>query len=365
MNRSKTVSASSHARRRGASAARALRRELAKKLANPIATLISVPFEVWRAAIFVRLALALFLLALLSAGAEGAAPKRVLVIHSFARDFAPYNAVGNALRSELTQQLGQPIALQEVSLDTELGGVPKDEHLFVEYFVGRARVTPPDLVIAIANPAMLFSLRHRDQIFPDRPLLVTGLDRRRLDAVKLGASDHAVTVTLDFPAVVHTILELRPGTDTLALVVGTSPLEQFWGKVIERELAPLADRVRVLPAGVLSLAQMRQRVATLPPNSAVLYYMFAVGADGALHENELALAAIRESSSVPVFGVFNDQLGRGIVGGPLVDTRKMGTVTAELAARMLQNPSAPGSHVPIAPPPPTFDWRELAHWGIP
>ena len=123
--------------------------------------------------------------------------------------------------------------------------------------------------------------------------------------------------------------------------------------------------MRVLPAGILNLAQMRQRVAALPPNSAVLYYMFAVGADGALHENELALAAIRESSSAPVFGVFNDQLGRGIVGGPLVDTRKMGTVTAELAARMLQNPSAPGSHVPIAPPPPTFDWRELAHWGIP
>ena len=72
---------------------------------NPIATLISVPFEVRRADTFVRLAIALFLLALLSAGAEAAAPKRVLVIHSFARDFAPYNVVGNALRTELTQQM--------------------------------------------------------------------------------------------------------------------------------------------------------------------------------------------------------------------------------------------------------------------
>ena len=311
-----------------------------------------------------RLACALLLLALLSPTAEAAAPKRVLVIHSFARDFAPYNAVGNALRTELTPMLGQPVAFQEVSLDTELGGVPEDEQLFVEYLVGRTRVTPPDLVIAIANPAMLFCLRHRDQIFPDRPLLVTGLDRRRLDTVKLRTSDRAVTLTLDFPAVARTILELRPDTDTLAIVVGTSPLEQFWGKVIERELAPLGDRLRVLPAGVLSLEQMRQRVAALPPHSAVFYYMFAVGADGALHENELALAAIRESSSVPVFGVFNDQLGRGIVGGPLVDSRRMGSVTAELAARMLENPSAPGGHVAIPPPPPAFDWRELEHWGI-
>ena len=108
-------------------------------------------------------------------------------------------------------------------------------------------------------------------------------------------------------------------------MVGTSPLEQFWGKVIERELAPLGERLRVLPAGVLNLEQMRQRVAALPPRSAVFYYMFAVGADGALHENELALAAIRESVERAVFGVFDDQLGKGIVGGPLVDARSMGT----------------------------------------
>ena len=63
--------------------------------------------------------------------------------------------------------LGQPVAFQEVSLDTERGGVPEDEHLFVDYLVGRTRVAPPDLVIAIANPAMLFCLRHRDDIFPD------------------------------------------------------------------------------------------------------------------------------------------------------------------------------------------------------
>ena len=56
-----------------------------------------------------------------------------------------------------------------------------------------------------------------------------------------------------------------PETSTLALVLGGSPLEQFWGKAIERELAPLGDRLRVLPAGNLSLEQMRQRVAALPP----------------------------------------------------------------------------------------------------
>jgi signal transduction histidine kinase len=94
--------------------------------------------------------------------------------------------------------------------------------------------------------------------------------------------------------------------------------------------------------------------------------MFAVGADGALHEDERALPAIRESSNAPVYGIFNDQLGRGIVGGPLVDTRNMGTITAKLAASMLNGePIGDKVEVPVPVPAPIFDWRELQRWSIP
>jgi len=293
-------------------------------------------------------------------------PKRVLIIHSFGRDFAPYNVVATTLRTNLTQLMRESVALHETSLDMEIGGTPDDERLFLEYLVRRNRGVPPDLVIAIANPAMLFCLRYRDQLFPGSPLLVTGLDRRRLDTVKLPATDRAVTVTLDFPAVARTILELRPETNTLALVVGGSPLEQFWGKAIEHELASLGDRLRVLPADKLSLDEMRQRVAALPPDSAVFYYMYAVGTKGALHEDERALPAIREASNAPVYGVFTDQLGRGIVGGPLVDSRNMGVVTAKLAASMLRGQyTGDKVEVPMPVPAPSFDWRELQRWGIP
>ena len=151
-------------------------------------------------------------------------------------------------------------------------------------------------------------------------------------------------------------------------MVGGSELEQFWGKAIERELAPLGDRLRVLPAGDLSLDQMRQRVAALPPSSAVFYYMFAVGKNGALHEDERALPAIRESSNAPVYGIFTDQLGRGIVGGPLVDSRNMGAVTAKLAARMLKG-EATGDKVEVPMPSAGAELRlarapALGHSGV-
>ena len=166
------------------------------------------------------------------------------------------------------------------------------------------------------------------------------------------------------PRAARDILELQPETTTLALVLGASPLEQFWVKELQRELAPLGDGLRVLPPDGLSLEQMRARVAALPPHAAVFYQMFSVGGNGVQYENEQALAAILESSNAPVFGLFANQLGKGVVGGSLFDLRQVGNVTAQLAARMLEGESDAGN-VEVEKQAPAFDWRALQRWGIP
>jgi hypothetical protein len=51
-------------------------------------------------------------------GASGAEPKRVLFIHSFGRDFAPYHAVSGLLRTELASQMAEPIELFDATLDS-------------------------------------------------------------------------------------------------------------------------------------------------------------------------------------------------------------------------------------------------------
>ena len=72
--------------------------------------------------------------------------------------------------TDLTQLMRESVALQEASLDLERRGTPEDDGLFLEYLVRRNRGVSPDLVIAVANPAVLSCLRYRDQLFPGRPL---------------------------------------------------------------------------------------------------------------------------------------------------------------------------------------------------
>jgi signal transduction histidine kinase len=309
-----------------------------------------------------KLAAVMIVVALPTADAEAAAPKRILIVHSFGRDFAPYNPIGQAFRTRLTELLKQPLVFHQVSLDVERGEL-EDERPLVEYVMRRTRDSPPDLVVAIANPAALFCLRHREQLFPERSLLVTGIDVRRLKALQLREGDGAVTVDLNFPNVARTALALRPDTTTLALVLGTTRLERFWTEQIQRDLTALPDRPHILPLTDLSLDEVRKRVAALPPHSVIFYYMFAVGADGLQYENEQALAALHESANAPIFGSFMSQLGQGVVGGGLIDAAQLGAESAPVAVRMLAGEN--GGHKHVATQRPVFDWRELQRWDIP
>ena len=79
--------------------------------------------------------LALLLPALVASAAEASEPKRVLIIHTFGRDFAPFNATGLALRTDLATQLRQPVVFRDVSLDAERGDAAGNERPLVEYLV--------------------------------------------------------------------------------------------------------------------------------------------------------------------------------------------------------------------------------------
>ena len=50
--------------------------------------------------------------------ADAAPPQRVLIIHSFGRDFAPYDTIASVFRAELARRSSGPIVVYEATLDS-------------------------------------------------------------------------------------------------------------------------------------------------------------------------------------------------------------------------------------------------------
>ena len=202
--------------------------------------------------------------------AAPAAPKRVLVLQSYGQDFAPYTILSGAFRDELTQRLGEPVDIVEVSLVTaELGAVLEDAP-FVAYLQALLVGRKPDLIVSMGGPASIFAQRQRQRLFPDVPMLYAALDDEPSAVCTNGQRCHYWD-HLDVHGFVQNILDVLPQTRHVAVVVGTSPVEQFWKAQLLREFQPFMNRIEFIWLDQFTFEQMKQRVATMPPHSAILY----------------------------------------------------------------------------------------------
>jgi len=318
--------------------------------------------------VLLRLLAALAAMALVvgeGVAADDAAPKRVLVVQSFGREFAPYGPITSTFRTELAKRFDTPVVFLEATLDAGRPISQEEERTIVEYLRSRFAASPPDLMVTIGPPAARLYLAHRDQLFPS-PLMLAALDERLAMGAPLRAGDAAVLGKVDLPGLFQNIFQVLPDTKTLAVVIGASPLEQFWLKELQRECARFATRAEMLFLADLSLEQIKERVARLPPHSAVLFTLMIVDADGVPYERHDALAALRAAANVPVFSIYESELGKGVVGGPYTSQRRVGERMAAMADRMLRGAaSSSAPQIDVIPfDSPIYDQRELERWNI-
>jgi signal transduction histidine kinase/ABC-type uncharacterized transport system substrate-binding protein len=310
------------------------------------------------------LSLSAVLLLLVMTGAALSEPKRVLILHPFGRDFVPWSEYGKTFREELLRQSPEGIDLYETSLASARSNDIK-EGPFVDYVRALFAKRQPDLVVAISSPAIRFIQRHREHLFPSVPAVFMGVDQRRISRIALTEHDAVVASDVDFSLIVDNILQVLPNTTSIAVVLGSSPNEQYWSEQMRAELKPLQDRVAFTWFDELSFEEMLQRAAALPPNTAIFFALLSVDAAGVPHEEGTAMARLHAVTNAPIFSYSDVFLGQGIVGGPLISVSSVGRQAARAAVRILGGePPADINTLPIKPGTPKFDWRELQRWNI-
>jgi PAS domain S-box-containing protein len=303
------------------------------------------------------------LLAILSAGA--AEPKRVLVIHSFVSAAPPFTTHSTAFEAALTEQLGEPVDLDEVSLDMARYADSDVQEALVEYLGKRQAKWQADVVVPIGSPAGIFVARYRDRLFPGTPIVYTGMDRRRLPRDALQTNAAFVGDEVDVPGFVEDILQVAPGTTNIAVVLGATPLEQHWAGVFHRDFARFTNRVSFTFLNDLPFDQMLERVSKLPPRSFIFLTLLLRDVTGVTHNADEALKRIHAVANAPVNSIFQHQLGLGIVGGRLYQAELAGVETARVVISILHG--EPASSFPpriVGTLSPRYDWRELQRWKI-
>jgi len=298
-------------------------------------------------------------------GATAEGSKRVLIVHSFGSAAPPFTTHSIAFETELTERLGEGVDLDEVYLNHTRYAETDVQEALVDYLQKRQAKRQPDLVVPVGSPAAIFVAQYRERLFPQAPVLYTGMDQRRLPPRELQRNAAFAGESFDGPGFIEDILQLAPDTTNIVCIIGASPVERYWTAAFQSEFARFTNQVGFTWLNDLSFDQMLGRVKNLPPRSFVFLILLLRDATGVTHNSDDALRRICEVANSPVNSIYEHQLGLGIVGGRLYRAELEGVESARIAVRILQG--EPASSFPPVIVPPTgaqYDSRKLRRWNI-
>jgi signal transduction histidine kinase len=292
-------------------------------------------------------------------------PQRVLIVHSFGRDFAPFSETAQQFRAELSLRSPHPVEYLDIPLELGHFDTAQNDEPLLAFIAAVYAADPPDLVVPIGVPALQFCMRNSDSLFPHAPRLVLAVEQRRLTEVPADGTWTFLCLNADIVEMLRSALTLFPKTRHVYCVWGSTPHEQFWEAEFQERWAAFEDRLQIHWLSDLTLEQMKEQVSSLPADSLVFSGVLARDAAGMSYEHERGLAELHEVANAPMFGYARSQLGLGIVGGPLLDFRAVGTKAADAAVLLLDAlPVSDDLLHPETLSPPTYDWRELARWNV-
>src|SRR5258708_726534 len=252
-----------------------------------------------------RLCVCLLVLAAILPGPASSAPrgelKGVLMLHDLGVDCGQWSESARARRDGLEQQSLWPLELQEHTLVTARFNNPGPEAPFVDYLRSLYSGRPPDIVLSIGAPAAKFVQKYRAQLFPETPMVLTAVEQRLVNHAGLTDKDTVVSVYNDFSGFFRSILQVLPDTQTIAVVIGASPLEKFWLDEGKREAKPFENRVAFVWYADLSFEEILKRATALPPHTVLFWGLMSVDAAGVAHEGDLALHSLHAVANSPNF----------------------------------------------------------------
>jgi signal transduction histidine kinase len=296
---------------------------------------------------------------------EAVESKRVMLLHSFGRDFKPWSDYGKSIRAELERQSPWPLDITDHSLVSARSSDEDPEPPFVDYLQALFAKRRLDLIISIGAPAAAFVQRHRERLFATTPMVFTAVEQRRVQLTRLTVYDAVVPLHINYFAALQNILDVLPQTKAITVVVGTSPIEKFWKEAIAKEAEPLANRVAFSWTDELSFQDLLKQAAALPPHSAIFWELMIIDAAGVVHEGDTPLTRLHAVAKAPIFSYDESFFGREIVGGPLLLVADTSRQTAAVAVRILGGEKpADVTSATIEFAQPMFDWREMQRWGI-
>jgi signal transduction histidine kinase len=232
-----------------------------------------------------------------------------------------------------------------------------------QWLADKYRDTPPDALVVPAPQSMLLLTGYAPAAWRDVPV-VTVHARQQQAPPRWPGGVAGYRASFDVRGTVEEAAALVPGTRRVAVVSGAAPEERQRAADLLTDLHSLPE-LEIVDLGGLDFTELLARLRALPGDAVVLHLGLRMDASGRSFSAELAMDAVAQASSRPVFGMFGTLFGHGLVGGRVFDFGALGEALAHLGNRLLAGePVDEIAFVGADFSRSVYDARELARWGL-
>jgi PAS domain S-box-containing protein len=319
----------------------------------------------WRARVFLALGLSLGLPPVGLAGPASGEERNVLILHAFEANM-PINVMTSQGLMPTLEAGGLGVQSQFYEhLDLARNPGPEHRRDLAELMAHRYRHRKIDLIITLYPEALQFVLNEGKALFSDAPVLALYLP----NGMKMPKTDRRVirhSLALDLRGTLAAALALLPDTRRVWVVSDVHPRHKMYEQQARQDFKEWEGRLEFRYLSDRPFADTLATVAGAPPGTIVIYIAVLVDVTGTVYNPIETAQRLSRESIVPVFGLFDIFLGRGVVGGSMASFERTGVQAGRLALDLLRDPGRPERAPAVleVAAAPMFDGRQLRRWGL-
>lgn len=288
--------------------------------------------------------------------------KRVLLLHSYHSGYKWTDDITSAVYTAFARL--RRVDLRVEYLDAKRYASAEHFTLQKETLGEKYSYTRFDLIICVDNTALFFLLANRTELFPDVPIVFSGINSYRARMIAGQANITGVAEQVDARKTVDLMLALHPQTSRITVVNDHT----VSGTILNQEIQQLSKQYPHISWSFPefnSFEEMQSLLSSLQKGELVLLGVFDRDINNRPVEYDEAATIFATSSKVPIYGLWDYYLGYGIVGGYLASGTSQGATVAGLALRILAG--TPVDMIPVVTESPNHyfaDYRAAQRFGL-
>lgn len=271
--------------------------------------------------------------------AQSAKPK-ILIIHSYSQGF-PWTQFQMTGMQNTFEKAYPDLEVPVEYLDWK--NYPEEENLrqFKKQLRYKYGQTTWDVIITTDNTALDLILELRQELFPGAFVVFSGINDYRPSAFQGQTRLTGVIEAVDYLRTINQMLKIHPKTKEIAVILDSTEISKVLLEEIKRLFPRWQKQVSFKVIHDLPMQQILTEVDGLSKRSLILVTNFTMDKTKKKFTSREAISMISKQSHVPVYGLWEMQLGYGIVGGWLLDGHLQGKIAADLALKALRGETPP------------------------